>query len=98
MFILKNLNIEAKRTGSIVILYLKKRKKTNFRFFLNEEQKTKGFDSKLSKFCHCYSAGFSTVQYSTAAHGLGLVVKYHLPWRRASKSVSDMPSCERYTA
>jgi hypothetical protein len=24
-------------------------------FFKNEGQKTKGFDSKLSKFCHCYS-------------------------------------------
>jgi hypothetical protein len=40
MFILKNLNIEGMRTGSIVILYLKKRKKANFRFFLNEGQKT----------------------------------------------------------
>jgi hypothetical protein len=44
MFILKNLNIEAKRTGSIVILYLKKRKKANFRFFL----KTKGKKRKGS--------------------------------------------------
>jgi hypothetical protein len=38
MFILKNLNIEAKRTGSIVILYLKKRKKSELSLFL----KTKG--------------------------------------------------------
>jgi hypothetical protein len=35
MFILKNLNIEAKRTGSIVILYSKKRKGSivNYRSF-----------------------------------------------------------------
>jgi hypothetical protein len=39
MFILKNLNIEAKRTGSIVILYFKKRKKTNSRFFLKRRAK-----------------------------------------------------------
>jgi hypothetical protein len=32
----------------------KKTKKANFRFFLNEGQKTKGFDSKLPKFCHYY--------------------------------------------
>jgi hypothetical protein len=31
----------------------KKRKKANFRFFLKRRAKTKGFDSKLSKFCHC---------------------------------------------
>ncbi len=43
MFILKNLNIEAKRTGSIVILYLNKRKKANFPFF-----KTKGKKRKCS--------------------------------------------------
>jgi hypothetical protein len=95
MFILKNLNIEAKRsklmlncesseakrTCSIVEtnisnrrehVYIeefeyrseanrfdndfvfKKRKKSVLSFFvLNEGQKTKGFDSKLSKFCHC---------------------------------------------
>ncbi len=35
-FILKLNNIEAKRTGLIVILYLKSHKKANFRFFLNE--------------------------------------------------------------
>jgi hypothetical protein len=52
MFISKNLNIEVKRTGSIVILYFKKRKKQTFVFFINKGQKTKGFDSKLSKFCH----------------------------------------------
>ncbi len=66
MFMLKNLkieakrtglffkinNIEAKRTGPIVILYLKSRKKANFRFFLNERQKTKVFYNELSKFCH----------------------------------------------
>jgi hypothetical protein len=39
MFILKNLDIEAKGTGSIVILYLKKRKKANFRFFLKRKAK-----------------------------------------------------------
>ncbi len=55
MFILKNLNIEAKRTGSIVILYLKNEKKRTFVFFKNEGQKTKGFVSKLSKFCHYYN-------------------------------------------
>ena len=30
-------------------------KKRIFVFFKNERQKTKGFDSKLSKFCHCYT-------------------------------------------
>jgi hypothetical protein len=54
MFILKNLDIEAKRTGLIVILYLKKRKKRTYVFLKNEKQKTKGFDSKLLKFCHYY--------------------------------------------
>ncbi len=54
-FILKFYNIEAKRTGSLVILYLNNNKKANFRFFKNERQKTKGFDSKLSKFCHYYA-------------------------------------------
>jgi hypothetical protein len=44
MFILKNLNIEAKRTGSIVILYFKKRKKSELSFFL----KTKGKKRKGS--------------------------------------------------
>ncbi len=44
MFILKNLNIEGKPTGSIAILYLKKRKKVNFSFFL----KTKGKKRKGS--------------------------------------------------
>ena len=53
-FILKLNNIEAKRTGSIVILYLKSQEKVNFRFFLNERQKTKVFDNELSKFCHSY--------------------------------------------
>jgi hypothetical protein len=51
-FILKLNNIEAKQTGSIVILYLKSRKKANFRFFFNERQKSKVFDNELSKFCH----------------------------------------------
>ncbi len=32
-FISKLHNIEAKRTGSLVIVYLKSRKKANFRFF-----------------------------------------------------------------
>jgi hypothetical protein len=32
-FILKLNNIEAKRTGSVVILYLKSQEKVNFRFF-----------------------------------------------------------------
>jgi hypothetical protein len=54
-FILKLYNIEAKRTGSIVILYLKQQQKSELSFFLNERQKTKGFDSKLSKFCHSYN-------------------------------------------
>ncbi len=40
-FILKRNNIEAKRTGSIVILYFKSREKANFHFFQNERQKTK---------------------------------------------------------
>jgi hypothetical protein len=51
-FILKLNSIEAKRTGSIVILYLKSRKKGNFRFFKNERQKIKVFDNELSKVCH----------------------------------------------
>jgi hypothetical protein len=51
-FILKIDNIEAKRTGSIVILHFKKLKKSEVSFFLNERQKTKGFESKLLKFCH----------------------------------------------
>jgi hypothetical protein len=51
---LKLINIEAKRTGSIVILYLKSRKKRTFVFFKNDWQKTKVFDSELSKFCHYY--------------------------------------------
>ncbi len=38
-FILKIDNTEAKRTGSIVILYLKKRKKTNFHFFKKRRAK-----------------------------------------------------------
>ena len=58
-FILKLYNIEAKRTGSIVILYLKSQK-ANFRFFktinLSDDNKqktdTKVFDNELSKFCH----------------------------------------------
>ena len=54
MFILKNLKIEAKRTGSLVILYLKSRKKRTFIFF-KREAKTKVFDNELSKFCHSYS-------------------------------------------
>jgi hypothetical protein len=33
----------------------KKTKKSELLFFKNEGQKTKGFDSKLSKFCHYYS-------------------------------------------
>jgi hypothetical protein len=45
-------NIEAKRTGSLVVLYLKSRKKANFRFFLNEREKTKVFDNELARFCH----------------------------------------------
>jgi hypothetical protein len=99
MFILKNLNIEAKqsklmlncvsseakRTCSIVekiisqrsehvyieefgyrsevnrfnsyFVFKKTKKSENSFFFKNEKQKTKGFDSKLSKFCHYYSVG-----------------------------------------
>ncbi len=38
-FILKLYNIEAKRTGSIVILCLKRQKKTNFRFFKKRKAK-----------------------------------------------------------
>ncbi len=38
-FILKIDNIEAKRTGSIVNLYLKKRKKANFRLFQKRRAK-----------------------------------------------------------
>jgi hypothetical protein len=41
-------NIEAKRTDSVVILF----NKNKLLFFENESQKTKGFDSKLWKFCH----------------------------------------------
>ncbi len=94
MFVLKNLNIEtkrsklmltcesseAKRTCSLVekiiskrsehvymeelgyrseanrfdsyFVFKKTKKKRTFVFFFNEKQKTKGFDSKLSKFCH----------------------------------------------
>jgi hypothetical protein len=44
MFILKNLNIEAKRTGSIVILNFKKTKKSKLSLFL----KTKGKKRKGS--------------------------------------------------
>ncbi len=54
MFICKNLKIEAKRTVLIVILFLKNEKKRTFGFFKNVGQKTKRFDSKLSKFCHSY--------------------------------------------
>ncbi len=36
---IKNLNIKAKRTSLIVILYIKKRKKTNFRFFFKQRAK-----------------------------------------------------------
>jgi hypothetical protein len=43
-FILKLYNIEAKRTGSIEILYLKSRKKSEHWFFL----KTKGKKRKCS--------------------------------------------------
>ena len=39
MFILKNLNIEAKRTGSIVILYLKITKKSELSFFFKRRAK-----------------------------------------------------------
>ncbi len=42
---------EANRFDSDFVF--KKTKKQTFVFFLNEGQKTKGFDSKLSKFCHC---------------------------------------------
>ncbi len=44
MFILKNLNIEAKRTGSIVLSYLKETKKSELSLFL----KTKGKKRKGS--------------------------------------------------
>jgi hypothetical protein len=40
-FILKIDNIEAKRTGSIVILHFKKLKKTKFRVFLKRKAKNK---------------------------------------------------------
>jgi len=43
-----------------VILYLKTKKSELSFFFLNEGQKTKGFASKLSKFCHYY-AGLSYI-------------------------------------
>ncbi len=40
---IEDLNIEAKRTGSVVILYLKNRKIANFRvFFLTKGKKRKG--------------------------------------------------------
>ncbi len=43
---------EANRFDSDFVF--KKTKKSELSvFFLNEGQKTKGFDSKLSKFCHC---------------------------------------------
>jgi hypothetical protein len=113
MFILKNLNIEAKRSKlmlkcesseakricSIVEKIISKRsepvyieefkyrseanrfdsdfvfkktKKTNFRFFFNEGQKTKGFDSKLSKFCHSYASVVHTqIDYDTTAVFVG---------------------------
>jgi hypothetical protein len=41
MLILKNLNIEAKRRGSIVILYFKNEKKKTFVFFLTKGKKQK---------------------------------------------------------
>jgi hypothetical protein len=43
---------EANRFDSDFVLKKTKKKQT-FVFFKNEGQKTKGFDSKLSKFCHC---------------------------------------------
>ena len=42
---------EANRFDSEFV-FKKKEKKRTFGFFKNEGQKTKGFDSKLSKFCH----------------------------------------------
>jgi hypothetical protein len=47
-FILKLYISEAKRTGLIVILYLKSHKKANF--FFKRKAKTKVFDNELSKF------------------------------------------------
>jgi hypothetical protein len=49
--ILNLYNIEAKRTGSIVTLYLKPQK-SELSFFLNERQETKVIDNELAKFCH----------------------------------------------
>jgi hypothetical protein len=43
---------EANRFDSDFVF--KKTKKSELSFFFNEGQKTKGFDSKLSKFCHCW--------------------------------------------
>jgi hypothetical protein len=42
---------EANRFDSYFV-FKKTKKKRTFVFFKNEKQKTKGFDSKLSKFCH----------------------------------------------
>jgi hypothetical protein len=45
---------EANRFDSDFVFKKSKNSELSF-FFLNEGQKTKGFDSKLSKFCHYYS-------------------------------------------
>ncbi len=45
---------EANRFDSDFVFKKTKQKKWTFFFFLNEGQKSKGFDSKLSKFCHSY--------------------------------------------
>ena len=45
---------EANRFDSDFVLKKTKKSELSF-FFLNEGQKTKGFVSKLSKFCHYYS-------------------------------------------
>ncbi len=86
MFILKNLNIESKRSKLMVncesdeakrtcstvekiiwseanrfdsdFVFKKTEKSEISFFFLNEGQKTKGFVSKLSKFCHYYTGVF----------------------------------------
>jgi hypothetical protein len=60
MFILKYFEYrsEANRFDSDFVL--KKTKKNELSFFLKTKgKKTKGFDSKLSKFCHCYFGGLT---------------------------------------
>jgi hypothetical protein len=48
----KILQYRSEANRFVVILYLKQQQKSELSFFLNERQKTKGFDSKLLKFCH----------------------------------------------